>query len=74
MIPTGKLGLIRKGHFAGWYILVKDDYENTGGYLILQMRDPDPRCQEGYDDWVENEEQLRGIFLDRGWEVDWDAD
>jgi hypothetical protein len=34
-IKIGITGKILEGRHKGWYIYVEDDFENTGGYLIL---------------------------------------
>ena len=46
------VGKITNGSMKGWYVIVKDDLINSGGYLVLYSPNEDFR-REGYDDWFE---------------------
>lgn len=46
----GKKGIIKGGTTDGWFILIQDDSENTGGYLLLQSPNEN-FIGEGYDNW-----------------------
>jgi hypothetical protein len=35
----GKKGRIRNGKYAGFFVRIDDDSQNTGGYLILTWQD-----------------------------------
>jgi hypothetical protein len=73
MIPLGKLGTVEKGQHIGWYVIVEDDRENTGGYYIFFSEHPDYKDLDsggkGYDNWVQREEDLERFFQD--WIVKW---
>ena len=68
MIKIGKKGKIIKGEELGNYILIQDDKENSGGYLILLK---DETLDRGFDYWVENYEMLEKFFDQSQWVVDW---
>jgi len=62
-------GRIDEGEHAGWYLYIRDDNANTGGFLII--RSPDKSFKSGYTDWVENRQNLDRFFHSAGWNVDW---
>jgi hypothetical protein len=64
----GKKGRIKTGKYAGFFVRIDDDSQNTGGYLILIWKDS-PR--EGYDNWVENATDLEPFLLEAGWDIEW---
>jgi hypothetical protein len=66
-----KIGVIIEGEMKGWYIRIDNDSKNTGGFLIIYNPSPDMSSNSGYDDWVENEECLRELFLESLWAVEW---
>lgn len=68
MIEIGKKGKIVAGDEEIRYVLVQDDRENTGGYLILKGLDVN--FERGYDDWVEAA-KLDDYFKESGWVIDW---
>jgi hypothetical protein len=70
-IKLGKIGIITEGKMKGYYIRIDDDFENTGGFLIIYNSAPDMSSSNGYDDWVENEECLRDFCIDNSWIVNW---
>lgn len=69
-IRIGVKGKILNGKEKDWFVLIQHDSENTGGYLILQAKEID-FSGEGYDNWVENKQELKEYFLETGWEVEW---
>jgi hypothetical protein len=69
MIHINKKGRIIKGDLSGQYVLIQDDAENTGGYLILTATDID--FQHGHDDWVEDMEALERYFKEAQWQIEW---
>lgn len=75
MIQIGKIGKIVKGESEGWYILVQDDTEGTGGYYVLTSKYPDLKggLGEGFDDWVGSKDALLPLFERCGWEVEWES-
>ncbi len=67
----GKLGRIKRGPHAGFFIRIDDDSKSTGGFLILIWQDA-PKA-EGYDDWVENLDGLERYLKRREseWGIEW---
>lgn len=64
-------GLIIEGEQKGWYVLIQDDSENTGGYLILVTPPPKSIGLIGYDNWVENFQALKSYFQEANWKIIW---
>jgi hypothetical protein len=66
----GKKGRIRSGdgEHTGFFIRIKDDAQNAGGYLILLWEDTSPT---GYDYWVETTKDLDQFFGESGWDIEW---
>jgi hypothetical protein len=73
-IKIGSFGIVSGGQLDGWNVFIKDDEENTGGYLILYTSPPEKFSREGYDDWVEDLESLRMYFSTAEWKVQWSKD
>lgn len=69
-IKINQYGKIVKGDYKGWLVFIKDDKENTGGYLILIS--PSKNSDIGYDDWVLNYENLKQYFLECKWIIEWE--
>ncbi len=71
-VKVNKLGKILQGKHKNWYIFVKDDFEESGGFLILLSKDADiDRPGEGYDSWAEDFSTVKKIFQECDWQVDW---
>ncbi len=71
-IKLHTVGQIIEGESAGWYLYIKEDAENTGGYLLLLS--PEPAfsiLHEGYNNWVESFDDLAKFFNEAGWKIDW---
>ena len=68
MIKIGKKGRIVSGDGHGQYVLIQDDRENTGGYLILTAEDFEFR--HGFDGWVEAD-KLELYVKESHWEIEW---
>ena len=64
----GKKGRIRNGKYAGFFVRIEDDSQNTGGYLILRWQDVP---SVGYDHWVENLADLEQYMNEAGWDIEW---
>ncbi|HLJ29058.1 MAG TPA: hypothetical protein VKY85_20275 [Candidatus Angelobacter sp.] len=64
----GKKGRIKNGKYAGFFVRIEDDSQNTGGYLILIWQDVP---SEGYDNWVENSADLEQFMCEAGWDIEW---
>ena len=68
IILLNKIGKIRAGEMNNWYIIIKDDHRNTGGYLVFQSPNYDFKNQV-FDDWFLNIEELNQYIKDLN--VDW---
>jgi hypothetical protein len=68
-IRVSTVGKIVAGDELGWYVRVDEDFENTGGYLILTSKTPDMR--QCFDNWVKNIEDLKEYFDEAKWTVEW---
>ena len=74
-IPLERIGRIVTSSEAGHFVLVRDDQERTGGFLILQSLAPNIfSAAEVFDSWVEHREDLPRFFLESDWNVEWQPD
>ena len=71
MIRVNMLGKILEGDNKNWYVMIQEDFENTGGYLILISKEPDFTSGEGCDYWVEKYSNLIGFFEESKWKIHW---
>lgn len=71
MIKIGHTGKIVQGDNLGREVLVIDDSESTGGYIISVSESFSQKSNNCYDNWVEDYQALNGYFEESGWEVDW---
>lgn len=68
MLLVGKKGKIIEGVNKGWEVLVKDNSEDSGGFLVFVSKGND-----GYvEDWVQDKEELRELFLRKEWKIAWE--
>ena len=75
-IPIGVAGRIlnpEPGEEKEPYVLVQDDGERTGGYLIFSCSTPSFDVAPVYDSWVLKED-LEAYFAEDGWEIEWSED
>lgn len=70
-MKIGMKGKIIEGDYKGWYVLVQDDNDNTGGYLILLSDNINFKGGQGYDDWVDSEQSLKRYFEESKWIIEW---
>jgi hypothetical protein len=71
-IPIEQVGRITSGSDIGQFVLVRNDQERTGGFLIFQSSAPDVfSASEVFDNWVEQLSDLESFFSESGWDVDW---
>lgn len=66
-----KYGQILEGDLKNWYIFIQDDAENSGGFLILLSASLNPADLRGFDDWVENFQDLKEYFQNKHWKIQW---
>jgi hypothetical protein len=69
----GVVGRIKSGVEQGRYVLVEDDSESSGGYLILTAADR-MLTLEGADSWVATLAELERYAEEAHWLIDWDND
>jgi hypothetical protein len=68
MIPINKTGRVINEPAAGKFVMILDDEERTGGYLVLMADNPEFRpC---FDDWIQKY-QLQEYMDARGWQIEW---
>ena len=71
-IKTNTVGQIVEGDQQGWYVLVEYDKDDTGGYYIYQAPQEDVlNSKEGFDDWLETFEDVKGYFEESNWLILW---
>lgn len=70
-IKINIIGKILEGDNKSWYLLVQEDFENTGGYLILISKDVDFSSGDGCDYWVEKYSDIIGFFEESKWKIQW---
>ncbi|CCB91777.1 putative uncharacterized protein [Waddlia chondrophila 2032/99] len=72
-IKINRIGLIKEGLDKGWYVRILDDFENSGGYLIVIFNSLDSRNKkfQTFDSWVENFEDLCEYFKESSWDIQW---
>jgi hypothetical protein len=66
----GRVGQIRHGQYAGWYLEVVRDRTRTGWSIYLTKEYPGT-VGEGYDIWADDEDQVDVWLRDPDFEVAW---
>ena len=69
-LRLGTVGRIDQGIDIGRYVEVLDDFDASGGYLIVTYDRPD-RLGNAYDSWVESIIDVELYFDEAGWEISW---
>lgn len=69
-LRLGTVGRIASGIDAGRFVEVLDDFESSGGFLILTYDNAD-RSGDAYDSWVESIIDVDLYFEEAGWDVLW---
>lgn len=69
IIKYDTLGKILEGENKGWFIKIIDDTENTGGFYIYEFESIEK--EQGFDTWLENENQVKGYFYESEWKIEW---
>jgi hypothetical protein len=69
-LRLGTVGHIDQGIDIGRYVEVLDDFDVSGGYLIVTYDRPD-RLGNAYDSWVESIVDVELYFDEAGWEISW---
>jgi len=55
-------------------VLVKDDTQSTGGFLIFEwwVGSAGPNRNDAFDSWVEDKKSLEQFFAESDWVVEWE--
>ena len=69
-VRVGVLGRITSGEDVGRYVLVVDDSNVSGGFLILTYEHLD-RSGDGYDSWVGTIADVDLFFEESKWLIEW---
>lgn len=67
-IKLNTKGCILNGEFKDWHIFIEVLDKEEGPYLIL-LTSPDNA--KGYDDWIENIQNLENYFYEAKWDILW---
>ena len=70
-IRRNTAGVIVAGRWEGQSIVVEDQRNETGGYLIVIG--PNSGGEQSGDMWIEAE-KLEDAFEDAGWQIEWTGD
>jgi len=69
-LKINTIGRITSGSMQNWYIIIKDDSENTGGYLVIQSPNIDI-SSDGYDNWFEKIEEVVQYIQSNNIKIEW---
>lgn len=64
------IGKINSGVMTNWFIIIKDDLENTGGYLVIQSQNSDFEGK-GYDNCFENLQEVEQYIEYKDLSIKW---
>ena len=53
-----------------WFIIIKDDNENTGGFLVIQSPNID-FAGDGYDNWFETFQEAEQYIQYNNLNIEW---
>ena len=73
-IPVGVHGRVTNSDPPGLNVMVEDDHQRSGGFLVRTSPPEDNPARDGYrfDGWVESSDDLPQYFREAGWQVAWD--
>lgn len=73
-IPLNAEGRISNSENPAHRVLVRDDRQNTGGFLVIEWweRSAGPNANGAFDSWVESMSSLEQFFAESAWVVEWD--
>jgi hypothetical protein len=74
-VPIGIEGQIKNSERPAHRVLVQDDSENTGGFIVFEWWNGSngPNHNAAFDSWVEDKVSLSAFFEESGWLVDWQS-
>ena len=72
-IPIGIEGYISNSEYHSHVVVVQDDTDNTGGFLIFESwaGSSGPNPSGAFDSWVESISALEQFFAESGWVIQW---
>jgi hypothetical protein len=70
-LPFDRVGRILAGEDAGSFVKLIDDFENTGGILVLTS--PSADFSIGGDNWVADLAELKRYMRHARWLIEWSA-
>lgn len=72
-IPLNTEGHISNSAHPEHYVLVRDDFENTGGLLVFEWwkNSTGPNANGAFDSWIEDAPSLERFFAESAWIVEW---
>ena len=70
MVKVDSKARIVSGKYKGWFIWVKDDMADSGGYLVIQSLDVE-FCGDGFDNWFISIEDVEKYFINNNWKLEW---
>lgn len=71
-IKIGVIGKIIEGDLCGWFLKIKEDFDESGGYLILISKDSNlSKYSEGYDYWAEDKNIVKEMINGFKWKIQW---
>lgn len=71
-MKIGVIGKIIEGNPCGWYLEIKEDFEDSGGYLILISKDSNlSKFAEGYDYWAKDKNTAIEMVKNFNWKIKW---
>jgi len=72
-VPIETEGRITNSKHASHRVLVKDDSENSGGFLIFEWWEgaDGPNDNSAFDSWVASAVELEEFFRESEWQVEW---
>lgn len=69
-IKIGVIGKIIEGEACGWFVRIKEDFEDTGGYFILITKKTE-MSEEDYDYWAQDKNTMLEMIKEFRWKINW---
>ncbi len=82
VIHLNKIGIIRSSKHPkeiGWYVVICDDSNNTGGYKLFTSNNKNfVGTQDGneilFNNWVEHYDDIEKFIEDWEWQIEWTSE
>jgi len=74
-VPIGIEGQINNSEHPAHRVLVRDDSEQSGGFIVYEWwdRSNGPNRNAAFDSWVEDMASLNAFFGESSWHEDWQS-